>query len=133
MSYVARDGLGNQQNFDSQGDGTQSHPLVPTHTRTAAKTVVINLTSGTSLVAASQGLKLIGYSVLEIAGSAASFNLYHGSAPTGGQMIEVPIVLAANERHAQTWPGGVDCHDGIVAQWVSGQMTLILYYEVGYP
>lgn len=87
-----------------------------------------------AIVAATVGLRVVGYSARESAGTAdvATFNIINGA--TGATGTEVAMVeLAANESVREwLWPG-VDCRNGLSLEIVSGTASVCIYYAIMHP
>lgn len=82
-------------------------------------------------IAATPGLRLLGYSIMESAGSpaAASVNLLHSADNTGA--IVAPIKLAASEVKTVMFPeGGIAVASGIYINRLTGNTTVVLYTKV---
>ncbi len=82
-------------------------------------------------VAATAGLRLMGYSIMESAGSpaAASVNLLHSADNTGA--IVAPIKLAASGVQTVMFPeGGIAVANGIYINRLTGNTTVVLYTKV---
>lgn len=81
-------------------------------------------------VAAASGLRLMGVTIRESAGSAAvaTFKIVHGAAVSGGSVL-VPIELAANASE-EMWfgPNGIACASGLSIDRVAGTADIYLYY-----
>jgi hypothetical protein len=75
-------------------------------------------------IAAAAGLRLMGYSVRETAGSAATLNLCHG---TDGTTVMAPINLASAGSDAQWFgPQGLPCDSGVWVERLTGTSQVIL-------
>lgn len=83
-------------------------------------------------VAAATGLRLMGYSCREIAGTpaAAAFNIVHGATVSGGTNV-VTVELAADKSETN-WFGeaGIAADDGLSIDVVAGTVDVLLYYKV---
>lgn len=90
--------------------------------------------SGTGDVQAVSGtkynLRLVGFSVAETAGTAATAEvvLRHGTAATDDPLV-APINLAADGFGTFWYPPGIPCPNGIYVDRVSGTTTLVLYVD----
>ena len=96
--------------------------------RPCTATPVASGTGDAQGVAAASGLRLMGYSARESAGSAAAadFNLRHGDG--NGDPLLVVGELAANGSDVR-WlgPQGLACPDGVWVERVSGSSEFVLY------
>ena len=81
-------------------------------------------------VAASAGLRLIGWAARETAGAAAHAKIVHGATGAAGTLV-VPISLAANSC-ATGWYGseGVPMANGISIDWIDGGLDVTLFYRL---
>lgn len=83
-------------------------------------------------VAATPGLRLMGFAARESAGVAAvaTFQVIHGATAAGGTVI-APVELAAN---GSTWawfgPNGIAAASGLSIDVVAGQVDVDLFYLV---
>lgn len=96
--------------------------------RPCTATPVASGTGDAQGVEAADGLRLMGYSVRESAGSAAvaDFNLRHGGA--NDDPLLVVGELAANGSDVRWFgPQGLACPDGVWVERVSGETELVLY------
>lgn len=95
----------------------------------ATATAVATGTADAQGVAAATGLRLLGYSVRESAGTpaVAAVTLRNGEADTAA--IIAVDELAANEGK-QRWfgPNGVACPLGIFVERVSGESEIVIYH-----
>lgn len=83
-----------------------------------------------AVVPADPGLRLFGYSVMEDAGSSASFRIMEGPTAAGGTQVE-PVSIVANESTADYWgPEGVLVAGGVSVDWISGSFKLSLKTKV---
>jgi hypothetical protein len=82
-------------------------------------------------VAAATGLRLMGYSCREIAGSAAvaSFTIQHSATGAAGTQL-VAVELAANGSETKWFgPQGLDCAaSGLSINRVAGTLDVTLFY-----
>lgn len=83
-----------------------------------------------ALVAAVANLRLVGYSVKETAGAAATLSIVHGATGAAAGKI-VHINLAANESTSD-WmgPEGIAVASGLSIDWLTGAASIILYTKV---
>lgn len=83
-------------------------------------------------VAADPGLRLMGWSARESAGTpaAAAFTIKNGATGNGGTAI-VPVNLSASES-AGDWyrPAGVDAATGLSLDVTAGTVDVYLYYVI---
>ena len=96
--------------------------------RPATPTPVATGTGDVQGVAATAGLRLMGYAVRESAGApaVAALNLRHGDDATDPLLI--PIELAANGSDNQWFgPAGVHCPSGIFVDRVAGETELTIF------
>lgn len=95
----------------------------------ADSTVVATGTTDVAAVDAAPGLRLLGFSVIESAGSpaAASINIHNGEDNTGPKVAVVKLAASENKN---VWFGepGVRCEDGIFVDR-SGESTIVLYHK----
>ncbi len=95
--------------------------LVPTTTLQA--TLVAD---ADAIIAATAGLRLVGYHVKETNSAAAAFNIVNGATGAGGNPI-IPVVLASGGRDGEwLWPG-LDISDGLSLDRISGQCDVYLH------
>lgn len=81
-----------------------------------------------AVVESNSGLRLIGYSCREAAGSAASFNIVDGATGSGGTQV-VAVELAANTSETK-WFGseGLKIDNGLSIDVNSGTLDVTLYF-----
>lgn len=82
-------------------------------------------------VAAAVGLRLMGFSVRESAGSpaVAAAKIVNGATGAAvGKVAEIGLVASAGQ---QAWfgPHGIPCPLGISIDWIAGALDIILYYK----
>ena len=95
--------------------------LVPTTTLQA--TLVAN---ADAIIAATAGLRLVGWHAKETASAAATFNIVNGATGAGGAQI-VPVVLASDGSDKEwLWPG-LDISDGLSLNRLTGQCDVYLH------
>lgn len=83
-------------------------------------------------IAATTGMRLVGWAATENAGApaAASFTLRHGIDASGPRFCPT-IKLAAGESASDELPAeGMAAQNGVFVDWLSGSFDLILYYQV---
>jgi hypothetical protein len=76
-------------------------------------------------------LILWGFSHAETASSAATaeINIYHGKS-SDGQMLTAPINFAADGYgYPSFFPQPISCPNGVYVERVSGETTVIIYYD----
>ena len=80
-------------------------------------------------VAASAGLRLVGFAARESAGTAAAatFFIVHGATGAGGTVV-ARVELLANESAREWWWPGIDVASGISIDWVAGTVDVELFY-----
>ena len=80
-------------------------------------------------VAAAGGLRLIGWSIRESAGSeaVATMRLMNGATVSGGTAIAQIELAASNSKDHWMWPG-VDCRNGISVDVIAGTFDVCVYY-----
>lgn len=83
-------------------------------------------------VAAQGGLRLVGYSIQESAGTpaAAACKIVHGATVGGGTNVAFVKLAASGSTTVSFGPAGIACPNGISFDWVSGQVDVALYYVV---
>ena len=82
-------------------------------------------------VAAQAGLRLVGFSAKESAGTpaAATAVIVHGATGAGG--TAVAYVNFAASGSTTVWLGdGIDCASGISIDWLTGRLDIALFYKV---
>lgn len=78
-------------------------------------------------VAAAAGLRVVGYSARETAGSTAVAKIVNGATGAGGSAI-MNIGLTANDSKVEwCWPG-IDAAAGISIDHVSGALDITIFY-----
>lgn len=83
-------------------------------------------------VAAAAGLRIVGYSCRESAGSeaVATFRIMHGATVTGGTVVFNEELAASKSNTEWTWPG-IPCPNGISIDRIAGTVDVdIFYYEI---
>lgn len=87
-------------------------------------------------VAATTGLRLMGYTATESAATpaVATANIKHAATGSDGTVM-VPISLRASEMKSEWFgPQGLDCAtNGLSIDWVAGTLDVILYYLTTIP
>lgn len=85
-----------------------------------------------AMVAATPGLRLMGWSSKETAGvpAAATYAIKHGATVAGG--TDVAYVNHALSTSNNQWygPDGIACPNGISIDWLTGQVDLAIFYKV---
>ncbi len=95
--------------------------LVPTTTIEATL-----LADADAVIAATAGLRLVGYHVKETNSAAAKFNIVNGATGAAAGKI-IPVVIAADVTAGEwLWPG-LDISDGLSLDWISGQCDVYLH------
>lgn len=82
-------------------------------------------------VAAAGGLRLMGWSIRESAGSedVATVRIMNGATVTGGTAV-ANIELAASASETEwAWPG-IDCRNGISIDRIAGTFDICIYYAI---
>ena len=94
----------------------------------ATATPIATGTADVQGFAATAGLRLMGYSVRESAGSAAvaALNLRHGTTATD-PLLAVSELAANGADNAWFGPQGINCPNGIFVDRVAGETELVLY------
>ena len=87
-----------------------------------------------AIVAATVGLRVVGYSYRESASGAdvAAFNIINGATGDTGSEIAVVEVAANKSGRVWLWPG-VDCRNGLSLEVVSGTVSVCIYYAIFHP
>lgn len=89
-------------------------------------------TVGVQGIPAQTGLRLMGVSISEAAGTpaAASVQLNHGTSSAGG---EIETISLSAGQSIQQWygPDGIDVNLGVFANRLSGTTRLVLFYKLG--
>ena len=83
-------------------------------------------------VAATAGLRLMGYACRESAGTAAAatFIIVHGATGAGGTAV-VPIELGPDESRSDWFgPNGIDVASGLSIDWIAGTIDCDLYWTI---
>lgn len=82
-------------------------------------------------VAAAAGLRLMGYSARESAGTpaVATFNIIVGATVAGGSAIWTVELAADASDHEWFPPAGIDAAAGLSIEVVAGTVDVILYYK----
>lgn len=99
-----------------------------------AASVDVNAAVGANVdaaVAAAEGLRLVGFSAKESAGTpaAATAVIVHGATGAGGTAVAY-INLAASGSTTVSLGDGVACDSGISIDWLTGQLDVCLHYKV---
>ena len=85
-----------------------------------------------ALVAATPGLRLMGWSSKESAGTpaAATFAIKHGATVASG--TDMAYVNHALSTSNNQWygPDGIACPNGISIYWLTGQIDIAVFYKV---
>lgn len=83
-------------------------------------------------VAATPGLRLVGYSAKESAGipAAATLVIKHGATGAGGTAVAYINFAASGSTTVWLGDGGIACDSGISLDWLTGQLDVCLYYKV---
>lgn len=81
-------------------------------------------------VAASAGLRLIGFSARESAGTAAAATFQIVNGATGAAAGKVFTVELNGDESRSEWfgPNGIDCANGISIDWIAGTVDVYLHY-----
>lgn len=82
-------------------------------------------------VAATPGLRLMGFAAREVAATAAvaTFTIVHGATAAGAAIL--PVELKADESTREWFgPQGIAFPDGISIDWVAGAVDVHLFYMV---
>lgn len=97
-----------------------------------AATAVVSAAATTdadALVAAATGLRLIGFSIVETAGAAATLKIIHGATGAGGTEL-VGVNLAASESTSDWFgPEGIAAASGLSIDRITGTTRVVLYYK----
>lgn len=82
-------------------------------------------------VAATKGLRLMGYTLHEASGGPApvEMHLVNGATVAGGTPVSVAKVPVDGSDKAWFGPNGVDCRNGISIEAVAGSMDIVIYYK----
>lgn len=82
-------------------------------------------------VAAAGGLRLVGWSIRESAGSeaVATARIMNGATVGGGTAVAQIELAASNSKDHWMWPG-VDCRNGISIDRIAGTYDICIYYAV---
>jgi hypothetical protein len=98
---------------------------------TAISTAAI-VADSNAVVAATPGLRLMGYSSKESAGvpASATFRIINGA--TGATNSPVVNVNHALSSSTNAWygPDGISTPAGLSIDWLTGQVDVVLYYKV---
>lgn len=102
---------------------------MPTSGTVATATAVATGSADVAAVAAATGLRLLGYSVRESAGSAAvaSFNLRNGST-VAGAIVAVEELAADTAKTVWFGGNGIACASGIFLDRVAGDTEIVIYH-----
>jgi len=98
---------------------------------TAISTAAITANAD-AVVAAQAGLRLMGYSSKESAGTpaAATFRIINGATgATAAPIVNVNHALSTSET-AWFGPDGIACTAGLSIDWLTGQVDVVLFYKV---
>lgn len=92
-------------------------------------TTVATGTGDSQVAAAATGLRLLGYSVRESAGSAAvaAFNLRNGTTDAAA-LLAMGELAADSEKTVWFGPNGIDAASGIFLDRVAGETTIVVYH-----
>jgi len=87
-----------------------------------------------AIVAATVGLRVVGYSYRESASGAdvAAFNIINGATGATGSEIAMVELAANGSGEEWMWPG-VDCRNGLSLEVVTGTVSVCIYYAIFYP
>lgn len=83
-------------------------------------------------VAATPGLRLMGFASRESAATAAvaTFRLVHGATVAGGTTL-YPVELSAGESRGEWFgPDGIAVPNGVSIDWIAGTVDVVLFYKV---
>ena len=82
-------------------------------------------------VAAATGLRLVGWSAKESAGSAAiaEADIMNGASQSGGTVVSSIAIAASRSEQAWYGPEGIDCANGITIDHIAGQLDIAIYYK----
>lgn len=83
-------------------------------------------------VAATAGLRLMGYSAKESAAAPAATTaiIVHGATGAGGTAV-INLNLALSTSQTQWFgPDGIACPNGISIDWLTGRLDVELFYKV---
>lgn len=84
-----------------------------------------------AVVAAAAGLRLMGWSARESAGSpaVASAKIVNGATgAAAGKLVEIGL-LASDSKHAWYGPQGIPCPLGLSIDWLVGNLSITLFYR----
>ena len=82
-------------------------------------------------VAAAAGLRLMGFSAKESAGTpaAATFRIFHGATVAGGTAVINQNFAASGSNTAWFGPDGINVPNGLSIDWITGQVDVELFYK----
>lgn len=88
-------------------------------------------TTDVAVVAARDGLRLMGYTAREAAGTpaVASFDITNGDA-TDDPIIATESLIASGRAHAWFGPDGIPAPDGIFLSRLAGSVAMVVYSKV---
>ncbi|MGZ5029032.1 MAG: hypothetical protein ACXWAT_10150 [Methylobacter sp.] len=83
-------------------------------------------------VAAQAGLRLMGYSAKESAGTpaAATFAIKHGATVAGGTDVVYQNFAASGSTLQWFGDSGIACPNGISLDWLTGQVDVAIFYKI---
>jgi hypothetical protein len=128
---LIRDANGTSLTLNNRGDGNAT-PITIYHCELpSTATPIAAATGGIQGVAAAAGLALVGFSILETAGSTAGVKIHHGTDNTG-PLLDIPQALTANQA-LRVWFGnaGPSCPNGVYIERTSGTTQLVLFTTAG--
>lgn len=132
VTVCGKDSAGNSEAINSTSN--ELHVLATGNGVNAAASVDVNagVTADVdAAVAAATGLRLVGYSCRESAGTpaAAAFNIVNGATGAAGTSI-VNVELAANASETVYFgDAGIDAANGISIDHVAGTVDVNLFYK----
>ena len=82
-------------------------------------------------VAAAGGLRLLGWSIRESAGSeaVATARIMNGATVSGGTAVAQIELAASNSESQWLWPG-IDCQNGISFDRIAGTFDICIYWAI---
>jgi hypothetical protein len=100
-----------------------------------ASSVDVNAAVGANVdaaVAATPGLRLMGYSAKESAGTpaAATFSIVHGATGAAGTSVVHQNFAASGSNSEWFGPDGIACPNGISIDWLTGAVDVNIFYKV---
>ena len=92
-------------------------------------TTIAAATGDEAGIAATHGLRLMGYSVRETAAAVATLNIEHGTANSSPKMAVINLAASASDKH---WfgPQGLPCEGGIWIERLTGTTEVNLITTV---